>query len=128
MVQEMLEVDIIQPSQSYFSSLVMMDHKKEGSWNISQYYRELNKMIIKDKFLVPIIDELLYELQGPIFFTRLYFHSRYHQIILRKEGIPKIEFKTHEVHYEFLAILFGLTSAPYITFQILMNYIFKPFS
>jgi hypothetical protein len=126
MIQEMLEVDIIQPSQSYFSSKVVMVTKKGCPWCMCPNYRHLNKMTIKDKFPILVIDELLHELQGEFFFAKLDLHSKYHHIRIRKEGIPKISFRTHEAHYEFLVISFGLTNAPY-TFQIFLNYIFKPF-
>lgn len=100
--------------------------KKDGSFWMCIDYRELNKLTVKNRYPLPIIDDLFYRLQGSRFFSKIDLRSGYHQLRVYEEDISKAAFRTRYGHFEFMVMPFGLTNAP-VVFMDLMNRVCKPY-
>jgi hypothetical protein len=99
--------------------------KKDKYLSLCVDYRQLNAVIIKNKYPLPCIDILFDQLAGAQVFSKIDLCSSYHQIKIRAEDIPKTAFTTRYRLYEYLVRLFGLTNAP-AHFMYLMNSVFMP--
>ena len=100
-VTDMLKAGIIQPSNSSFSSSVLLVKKKDGSFRFCVDFRHLNALTAKAKYPVLVIEELLDELTHASWFTCLDLTAGYHQIRLQPGEEPKTAFQTHSGQYEF---------------------------
>ncbi|GJY35298.1 putative reverse transcriptase domain-containing protein [Tanacetum coccineum] len=89
-------------------------------------YQKLNKLIVKNRYPLPRIDDLFDQLQGSSVYSKIDLRSGYHQLRVTDEDIPKTAFRTLYEHYEFQVMPFGLTNAP-VVFMDLMNRVCKPY-
>nr|GFA03839.1 putative reverse transcriptase domain-containing protein [Tanacetum cinerariifolium] len=111
-LQELSNKGFIRPSSSPWGAPVLFVKKKDGSFWMCIDYRELNKLIIKNRYPLSRIDDLFDQLQGSRVYSKIDLRSGYHQLRVREEDIPKTAFRTRYGHYEFQVMPFVLTNAP----------------
>ena len=119
-VEKMLVKEIIRPSVSPWSSLIVPVTKSDGSAWFCIDYRKVNSVTKKDAYPLPRIDDTLNALGGAKFFTTLDLQSGYWQVALGEKSKELTAFTTSKSHWEFNVLPFGLTNAP-ATFQRLMG-------
>ncbi|XP_057248893.1 uncharacterized protein LOC125498681 [Beta vulgaris subsp. vulgaris] len=125
-LEELLDKGYIRPSVSPWGAPVLFVKKKDGSLRLCIDYRELNNVIVKNKYPLPRIDDLFDQLVGAGVFSKIDMRSGYHQLRIAENDIPKTAFRTRYGHYEFTIMPFGLTNAP-VVFMDLMNRVFRPY-
>ena len=99
---------------------------KDGTLRLCVDNKQLYKMTVKNKYPLPMIDDLFDQLKGTCVFSKIDLRSRYHQLRINDVDVHKTTFRTRHGHYKFLVMSFGLTNAP-TTFIDSMNRVFLPF-
>jgi hypothetical protein len=122
-LQELFDKGFIRPNSSPWGYPALFVKKKDQTLRMCVDYRPLNEVIIKNKYPLPRIDILFDQLTGAKVFSKIDLRSRYHQIKIRPEDIPKTAFTTRYGLYEYLVMSFGLTNA-LTYFMYLMNSVF----
>nr|GEX15305.1 putative reverse transcriptase domain-containing protein [Tanacetum cinerariifolium] len=125
-LKELLDKGFIRPSSSPWGASVLFVKKKDGSFRMCIDYRELNKLTVKNRYPLPRIADLFFQLQWLQFFSKIDLWFGYHQLRVHEDDISKTVFRTRYGHFEFAVMHFGLTNAPAI-FMDLMNKVCRPY-
>jgi len=125
-LDEMLAQGKISHSQSQAGAPMLFVPKPEGRLRLCVDYQQLNKLIILDKYQLPLMSELRDRVAGATIFTKLDLKDGYHLIRIKKGDEWKTAFRTRYRHYEYKVMLFGLVNAP-ATFRCMMNKILRQF-
>ena len=125
-LEDLMDKGFIRPSSSPWGAPVLFVKKKDRSFRLCIDYRGLNKVTINNKYPLPRFDELLDQLQGASWFSKIDLASGYHQISIAEEDVRKTAFRTRYGDYEFVVMPFGLTNAP-AAFMKLMNTVFQEY-
>jgi hypothetical protein len=123
---ELQEAGYIHPSSSPWGATVLFVQKKDGSQRMCVDYRSLNDVTVKNKYLLPRIEDLFDQMRGARVFSKIDLRSGYHQMKIRPSDIPKMAFLTRYGLYEFTVMSFGLTNA-LAYFMNLMNKVFMEY-
>src|SRR3954468_13811425 len=124
-LDKLLRNGSIEPSLSPYGAPVIFIKKKGGELRMCIDYRALNAITIKNRFPIPLIDNLTDQLHGAQIFTKIDLRSGYNQIRIHEDDIEKTTFRTHYRHFQYKVMPFGLTNAP-ATFQALVQDILRP--
>ena len=94
-VHKFLDQGVIRPSTSPCGSSIMLVPKKDGTWRMCVDYQAIKKIMVKNQYPLPLIDDLLDQLKNAIYFTKLDLRSGYHQVRIAEQYVWKTAFNTN---------------------------------
>jgi hypothetical protein len=104
-IQELLQKGHIRPSSSPCGSLIVLVQKKDGTWQIYIDYRALKKITTRNRYPIPRFHDLLDQLKGEKFFSKIDLKARYHQVPVEPIDVWKIAFKYKECLFECMEVM-----------------------
>jgi hypothetical protein len=125
-LEELMKKGYIRPSVSPWGALVLFMKIKYGTLRLCIDFRQLSKATVKNKYPLPMIDDLFDQLKDAKTFSKIDLKPGYHQVRIKEEDINKTAFRTRYGHYEFTVVQFGFSNAP-IVFMCLMNGVFREY-
>jgi hypothetical protein len=125
-IAELQAKGFIRPSSSPWGVPVLFVEKKDGTQRMCVDYHSLNKVVIKNKYHLPRIEDLFDQMKGASVFSKIDLRSGYHQLRIRQLDIPMTTFHKRYGLYEYTVMSFGLTNAP-AYFMYLMNKVFMEY-
>ena len=125
-LQDLLDKGFIRPITSPWGGPVLFTKKKDKTLRLCIDYRQLNRVTIKNRYPLPMIEELFDQLREARVYSKIDLRTGYHQLRVRETDIPKTTFRTRYGHFEFTVMPFGLTNA-LAAFMDLMHRVFQPY-
>ena len=107
-----MDKGFIKPSTSPWGASILFAKKKDKTLPLCINYRQLNRIMIKNRYPLPRIDDLFDQLKGVRVYSKIDLRTGYHQLRVREDDISKTGFRTLYGHFEFTVTHFGLTNAP----------------
>ena len=125
-LQELLDKGYIRPGVSPYGAPVLFVKNKDNTLQMCIDYRQINKVIVKNKYSLPRIEDLFDQLKVAGVFSKINLRSGYYQLRVKDVDVPKTTSRTRYGHYEFLVMPFRFTNA-LPAFMDLMNRVFRPY-
>ena len=125
-IHELLDKGFIRPSTSPWGAPVLFAKKKEKTLRLCIDYRKLNRVMIKNRYPLPRIDDFFDQLKGARVYSIIDLRTDYHQLRVREADIPNTTFRMRYRHFEFTVMPFYLTNA-HAAFMDLMHRVFQSY-
>lgn len=123
-IKEWISEGVVKPGNSQYASTVTLAKKKDNSDRVCLDFRAVNKKIVKDRYPLPLIEDVLDALQGARVFSTIDLKNGFFHVPVEKESQKYLSFVTHSGQYICLKTPFGCCNSPAV-FQRYINEVFR---